>query len=135
MASSYDRKFVFLSPEDKGYELGPGKDPRGHIDIEKRNNKLNFKVFLENLKEMNYQVQLFTPEGKYVTLEEILVGKDGKSDKKISISRDNLMGSGLDWEDFAGIAIKPADLKSTFKIALSAWVNGKKDTLPFPVLD
>ena len=60
MASSYERKFVFLEPQDKGFEGTAGGAPKGHIEIERRGRGLSLRLFVENLKEMTYQVQCLT---------------------------------------------------------------------------
>src|SRR5699024_12504730 len=64
LSTSYERKFVFLSPQDKGYESVLGNPPKGHLEIERKKATLILKVFVENLKEMDYEVQLFDHEEK-----------------------------------------------------------------------
>jgi hypothetical protein len=128
LASLLERKFVFLSPEDKGYEIAIGKTPKGHIEIERKDDRLSFKVFVENLKEMVYQIQLFTNEGRYVVLEEISVGRSGKQEGKYSTSSLDVLNSGISWQEFDVVVIRPLGLEHSRKVPLVAWLKNTKGT-------
>lgn len=128
MASLFERKFVFLSPEDKGYEIAIGKTPKGHIEIERKDDRLSFKVFVENLKEMVYQIQLFTFGGKYVVLDEISVGRSGKQEGKVNTNNSDVLNSGISWQEFDVIVIRPLGQEHSRKVPLVAWLNNTKGT-------
>lgn len=133
LAASYERKFVFLTPQDKGYELVLGKPPKGHLEIERKKEKLNVKVFVENLKEMDYQVQLFDHEGKYACLGDLSVGANGKADEKFSTSSSNVKGSQLDLKDFEVIVIRALGEEYKREAPLVAWLKGKKGKAPIAI--
>ena len=105
--AKFEREFVFFSSEDKGYEVATGKNPRGHIEIERKGERLNFKIFIENLKEMIYQIQLFTFGGNYVILDEISIGKGGKKEGQYRINSLNVLNSGIRWQEFDVVVIRP----------------------------
>ncbi len=132
LALSYERKFVFLSPEDKGYESTIGKIPKGHIEIERKKDKLNFKVFVENLKEMEYQIQLFDSQDHCVILGYLSVGDNGKGQGEYHTNSGNVMGCGKHWDEFDIIVIRPIGKEHSRKTPLVAWLKGTKRQIPLP---
>lgn len=127
---SYERKFLFLSPADKGYEFTIGKIPKGHIEIEKKKNKLNFKVFVENLKEMEYQIQLFDSQDESITLGYLLVEEQGKGQASYQTDVENMMGSKKSWNDFDILILRPLEKQPVGKIPLVGWLKGTKRQIP-----
>jgi hypothetical protein len=125
--AKFEREFVFFSSEDKGYEVATGKNPRGHIEIERKGERLNFKIFIENLKEMIYQIQLFTFGGNYVILDEISIGKGGKKEGQYRINSLNVLNSGIRWQEFDVVVIRPLGPEHSRKVPLVAWLNNSKD--------
>lgn len=132
MASSYERKFVFLEPQDKGFEGTAGGAPKGHIEIERRGRGLSLRLFVENLKEMTYQVQCLTKEGRMAVVGELVVPSNGKCQEEFKGDGENLMDSGLAWEAFQVIAIRPQGGSQT---ALAAWIKGTKGLIPIPLVE
>ena len=132
--AEFERRFIFFSPEDKGYELAIGKMPKGHIEIERKGERLSFKVFIENLREMIYQIQLFTFGGNHVILDEVPIGKDGKREEKYNVNSLNVLNSGIRWQEFDVIVIRPQGPEHSRKVPLVAWLNnskGGKGEIPF----
>ena len=126
MAVLFERKFVFLLPKDLGYEGAMGQTPKGHIEIEKKGEELSFKVFLENLKEMTYQIQLFTFGGRCVILDEVSVGQSGKKEEEYHTRNSDVFHSGIHWQEFEVIVIRALGQQHSSKAALVAWINSTK---------
>lgn len=133
LSTSYERKFVFLSPQDKGYESVLGNPPKGHLEIERKKATLILKVFVENLKEMDYEVQLFDHEENYVSLGDFSVGSNGKAGKKFNTSSVNVKGSQSGLKDFEVIVIRALGEEHKRKAPLVAWLKGKKGKVPVAI--
>ncbi|MCR1899499.1 hypothetical protein NSA47_10930 [Irregularibacter muris] len=126
MASSYERKFIFLTSEDKNYAMTPSQPLKGHIEIERRQQQVNFKVFVDNVKPMEYEIQLLTIQGIPASLGYLRVEDTGKAQGQYKAAAPNIMGTGLSLQDFGVILVKDAESTQRATVPLVGWLQKEK---------
>lgn len=67
---SYNRFFIILQEEDKGYGMGPDRPPTGYVKVETRNDKSKVTVYAQNLKPFE--------TGEYLYRCYLISHQDGK---------------------------------------------------------
>jgi len=103
----YRRDFLTLKQKDEGFSL-KGK-PMGKCLIETRGENGKIAISVQNLKpEVMYRAFLLESKGsdtKSLALGTIIVDKNGKSDLKLDVRTNDVLGSGASLEDFNIVAI------------------------------
>lgn len=121
-----NRKFVFLQPEDRGYGLKSRDIPKGHIEIEKKQKNLIFKVFVENMKPMEYHIRLYSSTGDRIYLGVLLVEDMGKGAGEYTLDKSNAKNSTMEFDNFGIITIEEVEDVQKIKTPLIGWIQNEK---------
>ena len=107
---SYNRYFIILQEEEKGYSLDSAKIPSGYAKLEMKNNKCKVSYYVQNLRKEKQPYYMILICGKKDVNKIIKVGKLNIDDYgRVDISHEydieNIADTGISSEKIIGAAI------------------------------
>ena len=107
---SYNRFFIILQEDQKGYGLDSNKTPSGYAKLEARNEKAKTSFYVQNLKKQKgpYFMILIVQgnNGKeLVNLGQINIDDGGKADVSNEFNANNLANTNISMDSVQGAAI------------------------------
>ncbi len=122
---NYARMFVTLQQENSDYSYD-FKDSMGRCVIEVRFGKGKFSVYIQGLKQGEYNVVLVSCKNMNntgVVLGKIKSDSNGKGELRFEFDPENVCKTNLKLEDFHVVVIMPDEIKASNSI-LTGYVNG-----------
>lgn len=107
---SYNRFFIILQEDEKGYGIDTTKTPSGYAKLETMNDKAKASFYVQNLRKQKgpYNMVLIV-EGKdgreLINLGTINIDDMGKADVSSDYSSDNIANTHISMDEVEGAAI------------------------------
>ncbi|NLN47925.1 MAG: hypothetical protein GX154_02280 [Clostridiales bacterium] len=80
LSVGYERYFIILNEEEKGYEIIGGKLPTGYVNVERRGNKVKIKGLIQNIRvgtKSDYRLYLAAPKDReYIEIGRFRMDKE-----------------------------------------------------------
>ena len=107
---SYNRFFIILQEDQKGYELDSNKTPSGYAKLEVRNDKAKASFYVQNLKKQKGPYcMILIVQGKtgkeLVNLGQVNIDNGGKADVSNEFDANNLANTNISMDNVQGAAI------------------------------
>ncbi|WP_346931054.1 hypothetical protein [Clostridium sp.] len=107
---SYNRFFIILQEDQKGYGLDSNKTPSGYAKLEVRNDKAKASFYVQNLKKQKGPYcMILIVQGKIgkelVNLGQINIDNGGKADVSNEFDANNLANTNISMDNVQGAAI------------------------------
>ncbi|MEW8995443.1 MAG: hypothetical protein AB2376_13325, partial [Clostridium sp.] len=107
---SYNRFFIILQEDQKGYGLDSNKTPSGYAKLETRNDKAKASFYVQNLKKQKGPYcMILIVQGKtgkeLVNLGQINIDNGGKADVSNEFDANNLANTNISMDNVQGAAI------------------------------
>ena len=107
---SYNRFFIILQEDQKGYGLDSNKTPSGYAKLEVRNDKAKASFYVQNLKKQKGPYcMILIVQGKsgkeLVNLGQVNIDNGGKADVSNEFDANNLANTNISMDNVQGAAI------------------------------
>lgn len=107
---SYNRFFIILQEDQKGYGLDSNKTPSGYAKLEVRNNKAKASFYVQNLRKQKgpyYMILIVQGNNgnELINLGRINIDDGGKADVSNEYDANNLVNTNIGMDKMQGAAI------------------------------